>query len=255
MGSTSHLLRSELLAGVLLLVVSGIGYFFVKLYNARKIVWEYQKRGLPVAPGHSFLFGHLLLMKETLDTLPPKCHYYYAMKEIGSKYFEKEGCYYLDTWPVGELGLINVSPQIAPQSLQTGTISLNRPNMLPRFFKPIAGGRNLFDLQEKEWRPWRAVFVKGFSPEHLSSLVPGMVKETLTYCTTLEKQAAKGSFFSLDLTTLRFTIDLIGKTVLYVWPLALSLRADFKQKHLTGRTKGVQHPCGLYAQSNSMASG
>lgn len=95
-------------------------------------------------------------------------------------------------------------------------VQLYNLRLLPRFFKPIAGGRNLFDLGEKEWRPWRAVFAKGFNAEHISSLIPGMVKETRAYCRILEDWAGKGSIFSLDSITLRFAMDFNGKPILCV---------------------------------------
>ena len=88
--------------------------------------------------------------------------------------------------------------------------------MLRRFFKPIAGGPNLFDLPEKEWKPWRAIFSKGFGSDYILSLVPGMVKETSIYCETLRSLARKGDMFFLDPTTLRLTLDLVGRTVLCV---------------------------------------
>ena len=91
---------------------------------------------------------------------------------------------------------------------------MQRPTLLPRFFRPIYGGPCLFDLPENKWKPWRAVFTKAFNAEHILSLVPGMVDETLIYCQTLEKLAAKGNIVHLDPVTLRFTIDVIGKTVL-----------------------------------------
>ena len=88
---------------------------------------------------------------------------------------------------------------------------MERPRLLSRFFKPMAGGSNLFDLGKKEWRP---VFVKRFSTEHISPLVPGMVKETLAYVEILKRRAADNEVFSSGSTTLRFTMDLIGKAVL-----------------------------------------
>lgn len=209
--------RAELVFGGLLLLACPVAYFFVRLYNTRMVIRDYQRRGLPVAPGYNFLFGHLLYLKKVQESLPPKAHYQYAFADIWREHFSNEGCFYVDAWPVTGLILINFSPGIAPHVLQAGTISLNRPSILPRFFKPIAGGRNLFDLGEKEWRPWRAIFTKGFNTEHISSLIPGMVKETLAYCKILEARAEQGAVFSLDSTTLRFTMDLIGKTVLWVW--------------------------------------
>lgn len=209
-------IQTELLAAFSVLAVSTVAYFFKLLYNARMLTREYQKRGLPVAPHHNFFLGHLLYLKSRIDALPPKAHYQYALGDIGREFFTKDGCFYIDTWPITGLILLNFSPHVALQVLHAGTISMERPSLLPRFFKPIAGGPNLFDLGEKEWRPWRAIFIKGFNTEQISSLVPGMVEQTLVYCKTLEQLASDGLSFSLDAVTLRFTMDLIGKTILCV---------------------------------------
>lgn len=169
-----------------------------------------------MAPGHSFLFGHLLLIKKMMDALPKDAHYELAFGDIFRQYFARDGAFYIDLWPLSELYLAVISPTAAIQAAQTSGISCERPRLLERFFKPITGGPNLFDLSEKKWRPWRAIFNKGFSTEHVLSLVPGMISITSTYCDTLRKHAQKGDMFLLDPTTLRFTMDLIGKTVLCV---------------------------------------
>lgn len=47
--------------------------------------------------------------------------------------------------------LIVTSPTVASQLAQTNTnLCFDRAAMLQRFFKPIAGGPNLFDMPEKE---------------------------------------------------------------------------------------------------------
>lgn len=178
------------------------------------------KNWQPVAPGHNFFFGHLLYVKRMIDSLPPNAHYQYALGDIAREHFSKEGAYYLDLWPVSDLFLTVVSPQVATQIHANPHISMERPSLLPRFFKPICGGPSLFDLPEKEWKPWRVVFSKGFSADHNLSLVPVIVEETLVYCETLRMYALKGEMFSLDLVTLRFTIDVIGRTMLYVVVIA-----------------------------------
>jgi hypothetical protein len=139
--------------------------------------------------------------------------------DIARKYFLNEGVFYLDLWPMSGLFLTVISPTTAISVTQTNPkLSMERPHLLERFFKPIAGGPNLFDLHESQWRPWRAVFAKGFSEQHIFSLVPGIVKETKVYMETLRGLARKGEMFSLDTTTLRFTMDMIGRTILYVLP-------------------------------------
>ena len=110
--------------------------------------------------------------------------------------------------------MVIASPNVAVQLHANPELSMQRPALLPRFFQPICGGPSLFDLPEKAWRPWRAIFTKAFNADHVLSLVSEMVDETLVYCNTLEDIAAKGELCYLDPVTLRFTIDVIGKTVL-----------------------------------------
>lgn len=72
-------------------------------------------------------------------------------------------------------------------------------------------------MDEADWRPWRAVFTKGFNTDHFLSLVPGMVKESRVYVETLKELARKGDTFYLDIISLRFMMDMIGKTILCVF--------------------------------------
>lgn len=137
--------------------------------------------------------------------------------DVARKHFVKGGVFYIDLWSLSGLFLTVISPDVAIQATQTdAALALERPYLLRRFFKPITGGSNLFDLPEKEWRPWRSVFSKGFGSDHILSLVPGMVREASVYCEILRSLAQQGDMFYLDPTTLRFTMDLIGKTILCV---------------------------------------
>lgn len=151
-----------------------------------------------------------------MDALPKDAHYELAFGDILRQEFASEGVCYLDMWPLSGLYLAVMSPKVATQATQTSSLACERPTLLKRFFKPIAGGSNLFDLTEKEWRPLRAIFNKGFNTEHILSLVPAMASTTSVYCETLRKFAQAGDMFYLDPCTLRFTVDMIGKTVLYV---------------------------------------
>ncbi|KAL9039021.1 MAG: hypothetical protein Q9214_005047, partial [Letrouitia sp. 1 TL-2023] len=98
-----------------------------------------------------------------MDALPKDAHYELAFGDICRQYFSTDGVFYIDLWPLSELYLAVISPTAAIQATQTSGISCERPRLLERFFKPITGGPNLFDLSEKKWRPWRAVFNKGFN--------------------------------------------------------------------------------------------
>ena len=131
------------------------------------------------------------------------------------RFFPSTGFYYLDMWPISEPFILVTSPTFATQATQTnGSLSAERPTILQQWFRPLAGGPNLFDLPEKDWKPWRTVFNKGFNTEHLLSLVPALVEEGLTYCDTLRKYARKGDLLQLDPVSLRFAMDMVGRTLL-----------------------------------------
>lgn len=156
-----------------------------------------------------------MLVGKMLKNMPKTAHKTLMFSDIVRNFFPQKGCCYLDLWPFSYPFLMVMSPSLATQATQTSApIACERPPRLDDFFKPLAGGPNLFDLPEKDWKSWRAIFNKGFSPDTLTSFVPGMVDETKKYRKTLMRFAQSGELFQLDSVTLRFTIDFIGRTVL-----------------------------------------
>jgi cytochrome P450 len=169
----------------------------------------------PVAPEWSWLAGNLVFIGKVFELIPKKAHKTLMFSEIVRRYFPNEGCCYLDLWPFSYPFLMVMNPELATQATQTSPrTACERPLRLDDFFKPLAGGPNLFDLPEKDWKPWRTIFNKGFSENNVSALVPGMVEEAVEYRNTLAKLAGKGELVQLDPITLRFTIDFIGRTTL-----------------------------------------
>ncbi|MCJ1420219.1 hypothetical protein MMC32_006576 [Xylographa parallela] len=164
-------------------------------------------------PEHSLAAGHLLAIKEALDKFPKGAHPTLAFGHI-SKSFPKSGVFYVDLWPIGVPFMIVTSPNLAIQATQTSKIALTRPLELQNWFRPITGGPAMFDMSVEEWKPWRALFNPAFSAANLLTQVPHMVEETLVYRKVLESHAKSGDMFQLDNTTLRFTLDLIGRSVL-----------------------------------------
>ena len=137
--------------------------------------------------------------------------------DIAHEHFQSEGLFYVDLWPASGMMIIVTSPLVATQVAQTNEkICYDRAFMLTRFFKPIAGGPNLFDMAERQWRPWRSIFNKGFSTEQVTNLVPHVLRETEVYKERLRGLAKAREMFYLDLVTLRFTMDVIGQTILLV---------------------------------------
>jgi len=188
---------------------------FLELCRARALVMSRRQQGLPVAPNHSFLFGHLRSLKSVLSRLPPDVHFQQAIAEIAREHFSETGVFYLDLWPLSELWLVVVSPKVATQVTQSNLkIAYDRPKMIQRFVLPITGGPSLLDLDKKDWKPWRAIFNKGFRGDLMYSLVPHIVEEVQVFSNTLRGLAQKNEMAFLDPITLRFKIDVIGKTVL-----------------------------------------
>jgi cytochrome P450 len=135
--------------------------------------------------------------------------------DIYKESFQDGSAFYLDMWPLSPLFLAVVSPTTATTVTQTNPkISARKPDLLHKLFKPLAGGPNLFHMPEAEWKPWRATFSNCFSNEHFMYLIPGIVEQTLIYCDTLRRHAQTSDTFFLDTTAIRFTMDIIGKTVL-----------------------------------------
>lgn len=176
---------------------------------------ESAKFSQPVAPNHSYVFGHLLYLKSVLDRLPNNVHRQEIFATIARECFMETGAFYIDLWPMSGLYLIIVSPKTGVEITQTNPkLTSERPELLRRFMNPITGGSSLFDLDEKNWKPWRAVFNKGFTSERMYSLVPGMIEEVQVYADNLRNLAAKNEICYLEPITLRFTLDMIGRTVL-----------------------------------------
>lgn len=185
----------------LLVALTLLCSFSIKLYHARMLFIQMRKQGVvspcpikpllssdilqPVAPKHNFLFGHLLYLKTVLDKLPRDAHYNYSFAEIYREQFQNKGVFYLDLWPMGGVTIPVSSSTAAIAVLQTHyDIATSRPELLPRLFKPITGGPSMFVLAEPEWRPWRAVFSKGFNNEHFVSHLPDI-------CGNIEKSCSE----------------------------------------------------------------
>ncbi|CAG8959468.1 hypothetical protein HYFRA_00001366 [Hymenoscyphus fraxineus] len=209
---TDKLGVSSLAAVLYTACIGAFLYVFFKGWRARSAFVKLRKQGMPMPP-HSLIFGHLLAIKKVLDSLPTGIHMVVTFGSISRK-FPKSGFCYLDLWPFGVPFMIVTSPTMAIQATQQSDLMLLRPEELKPWFAPLTGGESLFDMSVEAWKPWRAMFNLGFSAANLLTHVPGLVEETLVYREILAEHAKKGDVFQLDKITLRFTMDLIGRSVL-----------------------------------------
>ncbi len=150
-----------------------------------------------------------------MSSLPRDANPILGMVEISRRHFPKHGICYLDLWPFGPTLILINSPALSEQATHTNTVlAAERPPVLRNYMYPIAGGPNLFDMPEKEWKPWRAVLSKAFAATHVMSLVPSIVDECLVFCDTLRRHAHERNLFFLDPTTRRLTLDFAGHLTL-----------------------------------------
>ena len=163
-------------------------------------------------PPHSFAAGHLPSLASIVNLYPRNGIKVYLFGEL-VRLFGKSGAVYLDLWPLAEPFLVITSPYLANQ-VATTAIAYEKPDALRTWFYSLAGGISMFDAPGEKWKSLRALFNRGFSANHLLSLIPIMVEETEVYCDILRQHAKKGDMFYLDPTNLRFMLDVIGRTAL-----------------------------------------
>jgi cytochrome P450 len=71
---------------------------------------------------------------------------------------------------------------VAYQTTQAQRASpLVHPPLLRSYYRPLTGGVSFFELPEHQWKPWRTIVKKAFSPAHLNSLVPRIVDECVVF--------------------------------------------------------------------------
>ncbi|MCJ1337985.1 hypothetical protein MMC09_003269 [Bachmanniomyces sp. S44760] len=200
-----------LLLAFLALIGSSLMLFLFNGYKARRRFFEMQKQGLPMPP-HNPIFGHLTLVGATLAPLPSDAHRHYIADGIRRAYPDLGPTYYIDTWPFGPPMLVLQEPSALYQATQEH--SLRKYSLLENYIRPLTGGGDLLIMEGKEWKTWRAIFNPGFSQSHLMTLVPGILEDTLTFCEILREQVQKGSICKLEDSTIKLTMDVIGRVTL-----------------------------------------
>ncbi|MCJ1360573.1 MAG: hypothetical protein MMC33_010581 [Icmadophila ericetorum] len=151
-------------------------------------------------------------MYPILKRLPRDAQQPYAFDDISKDFAESENLFYMDFWPFSAPLLLVCTPSLAIQSCQTH--DLIKPPVLDGFFRPFAGGDNLFTMNGPEWKRSRALFTPGFQASYIMNQLPHILEETLVYVDILKEHAQKGDIFSLDDVTIWFTMDIIGAVTL-----------------------------------------
>ena len=167
---------------------------------------------------HSWIFGHLKLMGEIMEGLPPDAHGDYLMIRIQENWRKLfPGCskcppvVYIDAWPIMPRLLISIN--IATSQQFTSDYSLPKPRQQKRVLYPLTKNLDLSSMEGAEWKVWRKRLNVGFSTQYITSRVPDIVEETEDFVKLLESKAGKdgswGEVFQLGEGATSLALDVI----------------------------------------------
>nr|XP_036574327.1 uncharacterized protein CTRU02_15733 [Colletotrichum truncatum]KAF6780739.1 hypothetical protein CTRU02_15733 [Colletotrichum truncatum] len=239
--------RSQFPPGVAFILGQCVGLLFghdfhrlcLYLWCAYWFVWFCRRRyhykrlspGLP----HSFLLGHLLLMRNTKSSLPADIHIHVVISILSDTYnMRQHGVFYLDLYPV-QLEPFMVA--ISPEAIQQATMYLGKHTPAYSRYEPVVGKGTIILSNGSLWKETRALFNPFFSHSRLQSFVPAMVQEGMTLITKLEHAAsANARIDSLEDIFSDALADITGQII-----LGTSLQAQASSENL--KTKLAQLSC------------
>ncbi|KAM7214740.1 Cytochrome P450 [Rhypophila decipiens] len=189
MTDTAAIIRGPAILTWLVVSLTALAYIFLKGYQRRASFNRLRRQGLPMPPWNPFL-GHLLALSPVLAKLPSDTQQPGAFEILCKTHEKKDGesLIYLDLWPFAADPLLVIClPTLAVQACQDH--DLPRPEILHKFFDPLAGGDNLFTMNGPEWKRSRALFNPGFSSSYILQQIGHVVDEAAVYASKLREHA------------------------------------------------------------------
>ncbi|KAI1337316.1 cytochrome P450 [Xylariaceae sp. FL0016] len=180
-------------------------------------------QGLPVPHPHSWLLGHIPLMKSLKEGLPKDAHDTYVHRKLvisWREYFpqEKQECppvIYLDLWPLlSQPFVLATSPEACYQLTQKDPQP--RHSMFSWAMSPVTGGKDLMSMDIPTHRLWRSRLNPGFSMQNILSQFPIFIQEVGIFATQLKSNVGAdggyGDSFTLFDKSSALTFDIITRT-------------------------------------------
>lgn len=172
---------------------------------------------------HSFLFGHLLILRKLAGPLPNDMHLNYIPHLFASHWRDLfpnsqtcPGIIYADLWPLVEPLVYTIDGRYTHQSLAEHNLPKSTHGM--NFFGTLTEAKDLNCLDGAQWRLWRALFATGFSQGRILALVPAILEDVCVFRDKLVARAgvgdAWGGVFALQDLTRRLAVDVVGRAVL-----------------------------------------
>ncbi|KAF1837475.1 cytochrome P450 [Decorospora gaudefroyi] len=160
-------------------------------------------------PRHHPLFGHLIVLKETIQLLPQNTVMHVVVRRIAESF--SSGVFYLNLWPFNAPIVVVANPYVASQ---VEAAFLDKPANICATIEVINGGTSLLTMHGSTWKKWRTLFNPGFAAGYITKLSPAIAEEVTVFCKLLQDRAKKGEIFTLEEHTLRLTFDIIARVTL-----------------------------------------
>lgn len=144
--------------------------------------------------------------------LPADAHGHYLPGRMMRAISGLGSIFYIENWPFSPPILVVASPEGASQITQIRV--LPKFHAVRHFTRPLTGNHGLLTMEGLVWKAWRTIFNPGFSADHLTSMIPGIMKDTHIFCDILRDHARKKDLFSLEEMTTNLTLDIIGRVTL-----------------------------------------
>ncbi|KAL5380031.1 hypothetical protein DPSP01_008068 [Paraphaeosphaeria sporulosa] len=185
-------------------LIASLGYFFAKLHLHRRFY-----RNVPTPP-HSFLWGHLKLMGESMSLLPSGAHYQQVITTISQKY-DMPGAWYLDLWPAGPSQLIVTDPDLANQF----TVLKNHPKHIAAVnsMDAVLGTGNIATADGPAWKAAHNMVAPAFSVSHQRNMAGMMAEEVMVFRSILREMASSGEVFELEKVLQNLVLNTVARSI------------------------------------------
>ena len=160
-------------------------------------------------PKHHPVFGHFLVLKETIQSLLWNTVMHVVVRRIAESF--PGGVFYLNLWPFNAPVMVVANPFVASQ---VEAAFLDKPANICATLEVINGGPSLLTMHGSTWKKWRALFNPGFAAGYITGLSPTISEEVTVFCKLLQDRTTKGEVFPLEEFTLRLTFDIIARVTL-----------------------------------------
>jgi fluoride ion exporter CrcB/FEX len=114
-------------------------------------------------PKHHALFGHLIVLKEIMQSLPRNTVMHVVVQRIAKSF--PGGVFYLNLWPFNAPVMVVANPYVASQ---VEAAFLDKPANICATIEVINGGPSLMTMHGSTWKKWRTLFNPGFATGYIT---------------------------------------------------------------------------------------